>query len=81
MNWSLMDKRFVPLIELAALIALTLGDAFGVVPLSRTPFLVLLAWVSLRLRRLPWSDIGINGRRDSCAQSSQESYRVLQSSS
>ena len=44
--------------ELAALIALTLADARGLVPLSRTPFLLLLCWGSLRLRRLRWRDIG-----------------------
>jgi hypothetical protein len=31
----------------------------GWVPLSRTPFLVLLAWVSLRLRRMRWRHIGL----------------------
>jgi len=44
--------------ELGALIALTIADARGLVPLSRTPFLLLLCWVSLRLRRLPWRSIG-----------------------
>jgi membrane protease YdiL (CAAX protease family) len=44
--------------ELAALVALTIADARGLVPLSRTPFLLLLCWASLRLRRLPWRNIG-----------------------
>lgn len=44
--------------ELGALIVLTIADARGLVPLSRTPFLLLLCWVSLRLRRLSWRDIG-----------------------
>jgi membrane protease YdiL (CAAX protease family) len=44
--------------ELGALIALTIADAWGIVPLSRTPFLLLLCWASLRLRRLPWREIG-----------------------
>lgn len=44
--------------ELGVLIALTIADARGLVPLSRTPFLLLLCWASLRLRRLRWRDIG-----------------------
>lgn len=44
--------------ELGALIALTIADQLGYIPLSRTPFLLLLCWASLRLRRLPWRDIG-----------------------
>ncbi len=46
------------LVELSAVIALTIADAFGLVPLSRTPFLLLLCWVSLRWRRLKWRDVG-----------------------
>jgi membrane protease YdiL (CAAX protease family) len=45
--------------ELTALIGLTVADAGGFVPLSRTPFLLLLCWASLRLRRLSWRDIGL----------------------
>jgi membrane protease YdiL (CAAX protease family) len=47
------------LFECAALLALTIADMQGWVPLSRTPFLVLLAWASLRLRRMRWRDIGL----------------------
>jgi membrane protease YdiL (CAAX protease family) len=39
--------------------ALTLADFWGFVPLSRTPFLLFLAWASLRLRRLAWRDLGL----------------------
>ena len=52
------DHRLIAVGELAALIALTVADARGLVPLSRTPFLLLLCWASLRLRRLPWRAIG-----------------------
>jgi uncharacterized protein len=44
--------------EFCALVALTIADSRGLIPLSRTPFLLLLCWASLRLRRLPWRDIG-----------------------
>jgi membrane protease YdiL (CAAX protease family) len=46
--------------ELSALIALTIADMRGLVPLSRTPFLLVLAWVSLRVRGLTWRDIGFS---------------------
>lgn len=48
------------LLELAALVLLTIADWLGYVPLSRTPFLVLLCWMSLRLRHLRWRDIGFS---------------------
>jgi membrane protease YdiL (CAAX protease family) len=47
------------LFEVAALIGLTIADMQGWVPVSRTPFLVLLAWVSLRLRGMAWREIGL----------------------
>jgi len=34
------------------------GDFYGVVPISSTPFLVVLGWISLRLRGLRWRDAG-----------------------
>jgi len=33
-------------------------DAAGYVPVSKTPWLLLLGWVSLRLRGARWSDVG-----------------------
>lgn len=47
------------LFELAALVALTVLDQQGYIPLSRVPFLLLLCWISLRLRKLKWGDIGL----------------------
>jgi membrane protease YdiL (CAAX protease family) len=56
---SPLRSRVIFVGELSALITLTVADAYGLVPLSRTPFLLLLAWVSLRLRGLKWADIGL----------------------
>jgi CAAX protease family protein len=39
--------------------ALFYGDYKHVVPVSKTPFLLVLAWVSLRLRKLRWKDVGL----------------------
>ena len=57
-SWVPRQDGLLLVAELAALIALTIADARGLVPLSRTPFLLLLCWASLRLRRLPWRSIG-----------------------
>ena len=57
------DSGRLLLIELSALIALTVADGWGFVPLSRTPFLLLLGWASLRWRRLAWRDIGLRHPR------------------
>jgi CAAX protease family protein len=46
-------------IELALIAAVFWGDEAGYVPLSKTPFLLLIAWASLRLRGLSWRDVGL----------------------
>lgn len=46
-------------VEIAAVVALFIADARHLVPLSNTPFLLLLGWASLRLRGLRWRDIGL----------------------
>src|SRR5688572_26795746 len=51
-------RRLLLVVEFCALVALTIADARGVVPLSRTPFLLLIGWASLRLREMQWRDIG-----------------------
>lgn len=53
------DSRWLILLECAAVVALTVADALGIVPLSRTPFLLLLCWLSLRWRGLAWRVIGL----------------------
>ena len=47
------------LAEVALVIAIIAGDFFGVVPVSSTPFLLALGWVSLRRRGLGWRDVGL----------------------
>ena len=55
---TLIRRHWLFLAELGTLLALTIADLLGLVPLSRTPFLLLLCWFSLRVRRLRWRDIG-----------------------
>ena len=45
-------------LEISAFIAIVIADALGLVPLTQTIFLLPLVWLSLRLRREPWSTIG-----------------------
>lgn len=45
--------------EVLLAFAVTVADRFGLVPLSNTPFLFILGWISLRLRGLRWRDVGL----------------------
>jgi hypothetical protein len=44
--------------EIVLVVALMAGDFYGVVPVSSTPFLLALGWISLRRRGLRWRDVG-----------------------
>ena len=46
-------------VEIALFALIFWGDAAGLVPLSKTPFLFLVAWASLRLRGLSWRSAGL----------------------
>ena len=51
------NRLFV--VEILLFAAVFWADAAGYVPLSRTPFLLLIAWLSLRLRGLDWRSVGL----------------------
>jgi membrane protease YdiL (CAAX protease family) len=55
------SRRWFLLVELLIVAALFYGDFKHLVPFSKTPFLLLLAWLSLRLRNLRWKDVGLDG--------------------
>jgi uncharacterized protein len=48
------------LIELSVFAAVLVADRYHLVPISNTPFLFVLAWVSLRLRGLRWPAVGFS---------------------
>lgn len=54
--------RRLPLfgLELLAISAIFWADSAGYIPVSKTPFLVLMAWISIRLRGLRWRDLGLH---------------------
>lgn len=54
-----LRPELLPL-ELALIAAIFWGDEAGYVPLSKTPFLFLVAWASLRMRCLRWRDVGLS---------------------
>ncbi|HEY7409938.1 MAG TPA: CPBP family glutamic-type intramembrane protease [Vicinamibacteria bacterium] len=63
-GWSLRRLRLpaagpLVLCELLAVLGIFLADEHGLVPFSKTPFLLLVGWGSLRLRRLSWRDVGL----------------------
>jgi membrane protease YdiL (CAAX protease family) len=47
-------------LELLAFALVFWGDAAGHVPVSKTPFLLLVAWASLRARGLTWRPVGLS---------------------
>jgi membrane protease YdiL (CAAX protease family) len=49
--------------ELALFALIFWADGAGFIPLSKTPFLFLVAWASLRLRGLGWRSAGLNRDR------------------
>ncbi|HEY9403741.1 MAG TPA: CPBP family intramembrane glutamic endopeptidase [Pyrinomonadaceae bacterium] len=46
-------------IEIAVFVAVVVADAFGLVPITQTIFLIPLIWIILRLRGERWSEIGL----------------------
>ena len=55
---GLRESKWLALGELVLVFLLFIADQHHLVPLSKTPFLLLLAWGSLRLRKVRWRDIG-----------------------
>src|SRR5579863_8571006 len=52
------DSWLPMVVEFAIIAALFVADVYHHVFLSKTPYLFLLGWASLRLRGLRWKDVG-----------------------
>lgn len=52
------QSKWLILVELAAVALIFIADYHHLIPVSKTPFLLLLGWISLRVRRLRWRDVG-----------------------
>jgi CAAX protease family protein len=60
-SWG--DSRWLFGIECALIALIFYADDRGWIPISKTPELVLLGWLSLRLRKLRWRDVGLKRYR------------------
>jgi len=52
------EKLWLLPLELAVIVGLFVADIYHHVLLSKTPYLFLLGWASLRLRGMRWKDVG-----------------------
>ena len=52
-------RHWHPAIDFALVALLFIADWYGVIPFTKTPFLLALGWVSLRLRGIPWRELGL----------------------
>lgn len=50
--------------EFAIVALIFVADWKHLIPLSKTPFLLLVGWISIRLRGLRWRDIGLHRYKD-----------------
>lgn len=55
------SSRWLVVVELAAVVAIFFAARAGLIPFSKTPFLWIFGWASLRLRRLGWRSVGLAG--------------------
>ncbi|MFI5165649.1 MAG: CPBP family intramembrane glutamic endopeptidase [Thermoanaerobaculales bacterium] len=53
------ESRWLALVEMLIIALIFLAREYHKVPLSTTPFLLLVGWISLRLRRVGWRGIGL----------------------
>jgi uncharacterized protein len=52
------QSKWLALIELAIVALVFVGDHYHLIYVSKTPYLLLLGWISLRVRKLGWRDVG-----------------------
>lgn len=57
------QSKWLILVELVVVILIFVADALHFIPLSKTPFLLALGWLSLRMRKLRWRDVGLSRYR------------------
>jgi hypothetical protein len=55
---SWRDSNWIAVAEFAIVALIFLADRRHLIPLSKTPFLLLLGWISLRLRGQRWRSVG-----------------------
>jgi uncharacterized protein len=53
------QSKWLALAEFTIVALIFLADEKHLVPVSKTPFLLLLGWISLRVRGLRWRNVGL----------------------
>jgi membrane protease YdiL (CAAX protease family) len=53
-------SKWLVIVELLIVVLIFLADFRHLIFFSKTPYLVLFGWLSLRLRRLQWGDVGLS---------------------
>jgi membrane protease YdiL (CAAX protease family) len=53
------ERRWLAAVELAFVLGLAIADLYGYIPITKTLFIFVLAWLSLRLRGLRWRTVGL----------------------
>jgi membrane protease YdiL (CAAX protease family) len=53
-------SKWLVIVELLIVVLIFLADFRHLIFFSKTPYLVLFGWLSLRLRRLQWRDVGLS---------------------
>ena len=62
-EWTWRDSRWLVLVEFALVVAVYVAREHHILKVSATPYLLLLAWISLRLRGVQWKQIGFTPYR------------------
>ena len=57
------QSRWLAFVEFAIVGLVFVADHYHFIPLSKTPFLLLIGWISLRIRQIPWSAVGFTLNR------------------
>jgi membrane protease YdiL (CAAX protease family) len=60
---SWRDSKWLSLVEFLLVGLIFYADHRKLIPISKTPELLLLGWISLRVRRLRWRDVGFTRYR------------------
>jgi CAAX protease family protein len=57
------ESRWLAWCEIGLVALVFIADWKGIIPFSKTPFLLVLAWISLRVRGIGWKAIGLSRDR------------------
>lgn len=57
------QSKWLAVAELMVVVLIFVADARHLIPFSKTPFLLALGWISLRMRRSSWRDVGLTRYR------------------